>query len=118
MIEIFHNNRCSKSRCALEILANSEKEYVVRDYQKQPPNKKEISQLLKKLDIPAIELVRKNEKAWQSYREHPDLSEEDIIEALVTHPVLIERPIVVFADKAIIARPPEILNNYIQGPAG
>lgn len=107
MIQIYHNSRCGKSRCALDLLENSGKEFEVVKYLENTPSAEELKSILKKLNIPAIELVRKGETIWKEQFKDQELSEEALIEVMVANPILIERPIIVNGDKAIIARPPE-----------
>lgn len=114
MITIYHNPRCSKSRCGLDILKNSEKQFEVVEYLKNPLTKKEIITLLEKLGIPPMELVRKNEGIWKENYQNKAFTDNEIIDLLVTHPQLIERPIVVQGNKAIIGRPEEKIYDFIR----
>ncbi|WP_299248352.1 arsenate reductase (glutaredoxin) [uncultured Lacinutrix sp.] len=107
MIKIYHNNRCSKSRCALEVLENSGKDFEIVKYLEDVPTKKELQQLIKMLNIEPIDLVRKNEAIWKSEYKNKDLTNDAIIDAMLAHPKLIERPIVVNGDNAVICRPTE-----------
>lgn len=113
MIKIYHNNRCSKSRCGLEILENSGKEFEVVKYLDTPPSFDELKELISKLGITPIELVRKNESVWKENYKGKDLSDDDIIQAMTENPKLIERPIVVKGNKAVIGRPPETINELL-----
>ena len=113
-MKIYHNNRCSKSRCGLEILNNSKQEFEVVDYINNPLSEKEIKDILKKLGFTPIQLVRKNEAIWKENYKGKDLSEADIIKAMATHPKLIERPIVVKGNKAVIGRPQENIDNLLK----
>jgi len=106
-VEIFHNNRCSKSRCALNLLSEKEVDYKVIEYLKDTPNKETIQNLLKKLGIPAQDLIRKGETVYIEKYKGKNLSEAEWIQAMYENPVLIERPIIIKGNKAIIARPPE-----------
>ncbi len=113
MIKIYHNPRCSKSREGLKILEESGKDFLIVKYLDIPMKKEEIKKVLELLDISAEELIRKNEKVWKENYKGKDLSEEDILEAMQKHPKLIERPIVVNENKAIIGRPPEKIKEII-----
>ncbi|MDO5980412.1 arsenate reductase (glutaredoxin) [Flavivirga spongiicola] len=113
MIKIYHNNRCSKSRCGLEILEKSGKEFEIVKYLEDVPNNKELKAIIKLLDIKPIELVRKNESIWKETFKNKDLSDEEIITAMVENPKLIERPIIINGKKAIIGRPPEKILDII-----
>jgi arsenate reductase len=110
MATIYHNPRCSKSRQTLELIKNQDIEPEIVLYLETPLDAKAIAGLLNKLGISARELLRKGE---QAYKEHnlsdTSLSEKQLIEAMVKSPKLVERPIVVVNNKAIIGRPPELL---------
>jgi arsenate reductase len=107
MITIYHNNRCRKSREGLEILENSGKPFQIIKYLETLPTEKELKDVISKLNIKPIELIRTNEAIWKDNYKGKDLSDIDIIKAMVQHPKLIERPIVINNDKAVIGRPPE-----------
>ncbi|CAM1367017.1 conserved protein of unknown function [Tenacibaculum soleae] len=107
MIQIFHNNRCSKSRCGLEILENSGKKFEVVKYLDNAPSEKELNEIISLLNITPIQLVRKNEKIWKEEFKGKELSDTEIVQAMVNNPKLIERPIVINGNKAVIGRPPE-----------
>lgn len=107
---IYHNPRCSKSREALRILQDHHINPTIIEYLKNPLTEKELKQLLKKLDISPRELMRKNEEVYKSLKlQDPKLDDKDLIAAICANPILMERPIVLCKDKAIIARPPERL---------
>ena len=113
MITIYHNPRCRKSREGLQILENSGKEFEVRKYLEDVPIIEELRQILKYLNIPAEKLVRKNESIWKEEYKNKELSEEEIINAMLLHPKLIERPIVIKDNEAVIGRPPENIEKLI-----
>jgi arsenate reductase (glutaredoxin) len=104
LITVYHNPRCSKSRECLALPELQDKELTIVKYLETPPAKEELKALIKKLGIKPIELVRTKEEAWQPYR-HKKLTPSQIITLLARHPQLIERPIVVNGNKAVIARP-------------
>lgn len=104
---IFHNPRCRKSRETLEIIKSKGVEPELRLYLTDAPNKKELQEVLKKLSMKPSELVRKKESIFVELYKGKDLSEEDYLQAMLDHPKLIERPIVISGDKAILGRPPE-----------
>jgi len=106
-ITIYHNSRCSKSRNALQILEEKGLPFKVRNYLQEPLQEAEIRQLLKKLKLPAEALIRKSEPLYKEYFKSTPPDEESCIRAMVLHPQLIERPVVVHGQKAVIARPPE-----------
>jgi len=113
MIQIFHNPRCSKSRRGLAILEDSKKDFEVIKYLDDKLNAKQLKEIISKLDIKPINLVRKNEAIWKSEYKGKTLSDLQIIEAMVANPKLIERPIVVNKNKALVGRPPESILNII-----
>jgi len=113
MIQIYHNPKCSKSRCALELLKEANKAYKVVDYLKEGVSKEQIKELLTKLQLSPIELVRTKENVWKEHFKEKTLTDEQIIEAMVEYRPLIERPIVVVGDKAVIGRPTEKINEII-----
>lgn len=107
MIKIYHNNRCSKSRCGLEILEKSGKDFEIVKYLENIPTKTELENIIQLLKIKPIDLVRKNEAIWKSDFKGKDLSDSEIIDAMINNPKLIERPIVINGNKAVIGRPTE-----------
>ena len=113
MITVFHNPRCSKSRQGLAILEESGKDFQVIKYLDNTLTKKELSELISKLDIKPIDLVRRNEAIWKEKFKDQDLSDSAIIDAMVQHPKLIERPIVVNGSKATVGRPPETIRSIL-----
>ena len=113
MIKIYHNNRCSKSRCALVALEESGKEYQVINYLETVPTAGELRVIIEKLGIKAHDLIRKNESIYIQQYKGKDLSEEAWIEAMLAHPILIERPIIVDGERAVIARPAEKISEIL-----
>jgi len=113
MIKILHNNRCSKSRCGLEIVKNSGKDYEIVNYLVDTPTIEDIKNILKLLNIEPIALIRTNEAIWKDNYKGLTLTDEEVINAMVKHPKLIERPIVINGDKAVIGRPPELITTII-----
>lgn len=113
MIQIYHNNRCSKSRCALAVLEESGQEFEVVSYLQDTPTAKELAAIIKKLGIKAHELIRKTETVYIERYKGKDLSDEEWIQAMVENPILIERPIVISGDKAVIARPTEKIQEIL-----
>lgn len=107
MITIYHNNRCSKSRSGLEILEKSGKHFEVKKYLDDVPTEKELKSIISLLGIKPIELVRKNEAVWKEQYKGKELSDADVILAMIENPKLIERPIVINGKQAVIGRPPE-----------
>ncbi len=107
MIKIYHNSRCRKSREALEILRTNNIEFEIIEYLKDNLTKNQLQDLINKLGINPLELVRKNEQIWKENFKNKELTSDEIIQILSDNPKLIERPIVESNSKAIIGRPPE-----------
>ena len=105
MIKIYHKPRCSKSRQAVELLENSGKKFETVKYLDAKFTCESLGEVLQLLNITPIELVRKNEKIWKENFKGTPLSDAEIISIMVNHPKLIERPIVINKNKAIIGRP-------------
>lgn len=106
-ITIIHNNRCSKSREALQYLNEKDIDLEIREYLKEELTATELKSIIKKLGISAEELLRKKEAAFKEHYKGKTLSEEEWIDAMIQHPRLIERPIIIKGDQAVIARPLE-----------
>ena len=107
-VTIYHNPRCSKSRQTLSLLQEQGVEPTVVEYLKTPPDAATLRALLNALNCAPRELMRTKESAYTEQQlDNADLSEDALIEAMVAHPILIERPIVINGDKAAIGRPPE-----------
>jgi len=107
-MKIYHNPRCSKSRQTLQLLSDNGEEPEVIEYLKTTPDAETIKSILKKLGISARQLLRTKEAEYKSAGlDNMDLSDDEIIAAMIKYPKLIERPIVVKGDQAMIGRPPE-----------
>lgn len=104
---IYHNPRCAKSRAALSLLLERGTRPEVIEYLKTPPTREVLGALVKRLGIRPEQLVRKGEEVYKRQFSGRDLNDDQWLEALVQHPVLIERPIVVSGNRAVIGRPPE-----------
>lgn len=107
MIQIYHNSRCGKSRECLALLEDSGQEYKVVKYLEEVPSFGELKTIIKKLGIKPIELVRRKEKIWIENFKDKHLSDDEIIQAMISNPILIERPIVINGELAVVARPLE-----------
>ena len=114
MTTIYHNPRCSKSRACFMILEDLEKDVEVINYIKNPFTEEKLKEVLRKLNFAPIDLIRKNEKIWKDQFAGKTLSDEKIINAMLANPSLIERPIIVHGNQAIIARPPEKVKDFLQ----
>ena len=113
MIKIYHNPRCSKSRQGLELLEKSGKKFETIKYLEDIPTEDELKNIITLLGVKPIDLVRKNEKIWKESYKGKNLSDSDIINAMQKHPKLIERPIVINNNKAVIGRPTEQILDII-----
>lgn len=114
MIRIYHNPRCSKSRNALALLEQHGQPFEVVNYLETPPSADELRALLSQLRITSRQLLRTGEEEYKSlHLSDPTLDDEALIAAMVTHPRLIERPIVVANGKAVIGRPPELVQDIL-----
>lgn len=107
MIQIYHNSRCGKSRECLALLEDSGQEYKVVKYLEEVPSFGELKTIIKKLGIKPIELVRRKEKIWIENFKDKHLSDNEIIQTMISNPILIERPIVINGEIAVVARPLE-----------
>lgn len=104
---IYHNPRCSKSRETLQILEDNNLTAEIVEYLENPPTAAELRDIIAKLGIGARELLRTTEPVYRDADLDDDsLSEDEIIEAICEYPALLQRPIVVAGDRAIIGRPP------------
>nr|WP_315007119.1 ArsC/Spx/MgsR family protein [uncultured Capnocytophaga sp.] len=113
ILQIYHNNHCSKSRECLAFLREDEQPIEIIDYLNNPPSIAQIEELLRKLGIPPIDLVRKKEAIWKEVG-CDSLSDAQIIELLHQYPKLIERPILIQGEKAIIARPLSVAQQWLE----
>ncbi len=112
-MEIYHNPRCRKSREALAILKENGIEPKIIEYLKEIPSKEQIAHLLMKLNIKAEQLLRKNEDLYKKQFKGKAFTNDEWIQIMIEHPRLIERPIVVKGNKAIIGRPPEAVKDLL-----
>ncbi len=113
MVQIIHNPRCGKSREGLLYLKERGVEIQEIHYLDKPLSKEEIKDILRKLGIKPIEWVRKNEEIYKTRYKGSNLTDEEWIEALAEFPKLIERPVIINGDKAVIGRPVENIAKII-----
>jgi arsenate reductase len=106
-ITIYHNPRCGKSRSTLMLVREHGIKPTIIEYLKTPPTKDELRAILKKLGMMPEQIVRKGEDVYKVKFAGKQMTDEQWLEALAKNPILIERPIVVKGDKAVIGRPPE-----------
>lgn len=108
MIRLYHNPRCSKSREALQLLQDAGAEIEVIEYLKQVPSIEELERLLSLLGMMPRELMRQREEEYEAlYLDDITLEHAQLVAALHNNPRLIERPIAIKGERAVIGRPPE-----------
>lgn len=107
MLTIYHNPRCGKSREGLQLLESLDIPFETLKYLTEPLTKEELTGLIQKLGIRPIELVRTKETVWKENYQGKQLTDAQVVEAMAEHPILMERPVVVNGDRAVIARPAE-----------
>lgn len=112
-MQVYHNPRCGKSRNCLAYLEQNKIEFETIKYLEQPPTKDQIIELLKMLDMSPLDLVRKKEKIWIENYKNQQLTDDNIVTAMVDNPILIERPIIIKDGKAIIARDIESIQKIV-----
>jgi len=111
-VEIWHNSRCSKSRNAFNYLNEKGIEFKVKEYLKEPITKEELKDILEKLNFKPSDLVRKKEAIYKDLN-LKEATEDELLEAMVENPKLIERPIIVNGNKAVVARPLEEIEKVL-----
>jgi len=112
-ITIIHNPRCSKSREALSLLEGKDNVEVV-EYLKDGLTTEQLKEILKKLNISAFDLLRKGENDYKEQIKGKELTEDEVVDLMVQYPKLIERPIIIQNDKAIIGRPPSLVVDFVK----
>ena len=105
-MKIYHNPRCSKSRETLSILEENGITPDIIMYLNDTPSKEQLQDLLNKLGMQPSQILRKGEKIYKENFKEKEISEEEWLDILIANPILIERPIVVKGDKAVLGRPP------------
>lgn len=106
-MKIYHNPRCSKSRQTLQLIKDANKEVEIVEYLNETPTKDELKDILTKLNLNAEDILRKGEAVYKENFKGKILNNDEWIEAMISYPKLIERPIVIKGNKAILGRPPE-----------
>ena len=114
MLTVYHNPRCGKSRNCLAFLDTKNMDYQTVLYLTENPTYSDLEQLIQKLNINPIDLVRTKEKIWIENYKNQSLTDAQIIQAMTDNPILIERPIVIAGDKAIIGRDLEQLEIFLK----
>ncbi len=113
MTTILHNNRCGKSRAVVQFLETKNLSYETRFYLENPLSEIEIQDLLEKLEVSVNEIIRKNEELWKENFSSKTYTEQELISILANHPKLLQRPIVIKDNKAIVARDLEKLEQFL-----
>lgn len=106
-ITLYHNPRCSKSRSALALLQEKGIEPVIVEYLKHPPTRADLAELVKKLGMKPEAIVRTGEDIYKEKFKGKTMSDAQWLDALAANPILIERPIAIKGDRAVMGRPPE-----------
>jgi arsenate reductase len=114
MIQVYHNPRCGKSRNCLAFIEQTNQKYEIIPYLTETPSIDELKDLLKKLSLDAIQLVRVKEKIWIENYKGKELTNDEIIQAMIDNPILIERPIVIKDGKAIIGRDLDNVASFLE----
>lgn len=113
-MKVYHNPRCGKSREAVNLLEKKKVKHEIYLYLKEGLTQKEIKDLLKKLKMDPIDLIRTNEKDYKENFAGKKMTDAALIKAMVKYPKLLQRPIVVKGRKAIVARPAELLKDFLK----
>lgn len=111
---LLHNNECSKSNAALCFLNNAKVKFTVRNYLDDPLNKEEIRNLLDLLQFEALDIIRKKAPLFLNNFTDKNLSNDEWMDVLVRNPELLERPILIGDDFALIGRPPEVIDEFLR----
>lgn len=112
-MKIYHNPRCSKSRETLNIIQEAGQEVEIIDYLKHPLTEEELQEIYDKLKLPIEYLIRTGEEIYKTEYKGKQLSDSEWIKVLIEHPKMLERPIVVKDDQAVLGRPPENVNKLL-----
>lgn len=112
---IYHNPRCSKSRATLQLLEERGLKPTIIEYLVNPPDKETLEKILSLLSLHPGDLMRRGERIYKELGlDNPDLNNDELVQAMIDNPILIERPIVVAGDKVRIGRPPEQVLEILQ----
>ncbi|WP_293297298.1 arsenate reductase (glutaredoxin) [Pedobacter sp. UBA4863] len=112
-IKIYHNKRCSKSNAAMKALENQNIDFTIVNYLENPPSVQELKNILQMLELKPLELMRTNEEVFKEKVKGKNLADEELIVAMHENPILIQRPIIIKGNKAVIARSEEAIDNII-----
>lgn len=106
MVTFYHNPRCRKSREALQLIQEKGVPLNIKLYLKDPPTVQELKEVLAKLDLRPVDLIRKQESLFRERYRDQQLTDDEWVDVMIAHPILIERPIAVGKDTAVVGRPP------------
>ena len=106
-MKIYHNPRCSKSREALQLIKDAGIDVEIVEYLKEIPTAEELKTILMKLNLSPKDIIRKGEPVYKEKFKNSNFNEDEWIKIMIEYPKLIERPIVIKGNKAILGRPPE-----------
>jgi arsenate reductase len=113
-VTIYHNPKCSSSRNTLALIREAGIEPKVVEYLKTPPSARELKAIIKRMGVSVRDVIRTKEEAYASLKlDNPKLSDDQLIEAMAAHPILINRPIVVTAKGARLGRPPQAVKDIL-----
>ncbi len=113
MITIYHNPRCRKSREGLAVLEAAEVKFEIVKYLTTPLTEEELTDLMSKLEMKPLELVRTKEAVWKENFKGKEMTDQEVIKAMADFPKLLERPVVVNGKKAVLGRPAELINTIL-----
>jgi arsenate reductase (glutaredoxin) len=113
MIEYWHNPRCSKSRAGLTLLQEAQVEIAIRLYLQDPPSRDDLELVRAALGLPTIQMMRRGERRFKELGLSKDSDEASLLQAMIDNPILIERPIAIDGNRAVIGRPTEALKTLI-----
>lgn len=105
--KIYHNPRCSKSRQALALIQEHDFDVDVVEYMKSPPSRAQLQELLRKLGFGPRDLIRKFEAEFKSAGVTEETTDHELLDLMLAHPRIIQRPVIEVADRALVGRPPE-----------
>lgn len=113
-MKIYHNSRCSKSNAALKALESQNIDFTVVNYLENSPSVEELKEILNLLGIAPLELMRTGEAVFKEKIKGKNLSDEELIMAMHENPILIQRPIIIKGNKAVIARSEEAIKSFLK----
>lgn len=114
MYTILHNSRCGKSRDAMKVMEEAGVDFQVREYLKDELSFDELKQIISKLKVAPIEIIRTSEAIWKENYKGNDYTDEELIQIMVENPKLIQRPIVLKDGSGVVGRPVELVENFLK----